>query len=75
MTVRSVLSRLGRIAQWIITVFAVLFLTIYFGWAFESRRMLQLQPEHRIQFDSEFRARDEETYTDWQDYLEMEAQL
>ena len=54
MTVRAVLSQLGRIAQWIITIVSVLLLTIYFGWAFESRRMLQLQPEHQVDFDSEF---------------------
>ena len=74
MTIRTVLTRLARIAQWIITIVAVLLLTIYFGWAFESRRMLQLQPEHRIEFDNEFRARDEEDTT-WQDYLDTEAAL
>lgn len=68
------MRRLGRIAQWIITVVSVLFLTIYFGWAFESRRMLQLQPEHLVEFDNEFRARDEEETT-WQHYLEIEARL
>ena len=74
MTVRAVLSRLGRIAQWIITIVAVLLLTIYFGWAFESRHMLELRPEHRIEFDAEFEARNEDE-TSWQDYLAIEAAL
>lgn len=74
MTVSATMGRLGRIAQWIITVVSVLFLTIYFGWAFESRRMLQLQPEHRVEFDNEFRARHEEDTT-WQDYLDIESLL
>jgi alpha-beta hydrolase superfamily lysophospholipase len=74
MTVSATMGRLGRIAQWIITVVSVLFLTIYFGWAFESRRMLQLQPEHRVELDSEFRARHEDE-TSWQGYVDIEAQL
>ena len=71
---RDTAVRILKIGRWILTVFAVLFLTIYFGWAFESRRMLQLQPEHRITFDAEFRARDEDE-TDWQDYLAIEDRL
>ena len=74
MTVSATMGRLGRIAQWIITVVSVLFLTIYFGWAFESRRMLQLQPEHRVEFKNEFRAQHEDETT-WQGYLDIEAQL
>ena len=71
---RDTVVRILKIGRWILTVFAVLFLTIYFGWAFESRRMLQLQPEHRITFDAEFRAKDEDE-TDWQDYLAIEDRL
>ena len=74
MNVRRQLQRLVRIGRWIVTILAVLVLTIYFGWAFESRKMLQLQPEHRIEFDAEFRARDEDE-TAWQDYIAIEDAL
>jgi alpha-beta hydrolase superfamily lysophospholipase len=63
-----------RIMRWIATVLGVLLLTIYFGWAFESRNFLQLGPEHRIRFEQEFRAADEDE-TDWADYLEIEERL
>ena len=63
-----------RISRWIATVVAVLLLTIYFGWAFDSRNMLQLGPEHRMRFEQEFRAREEEE-TSWADYLEIEERL
>ena len=67
-------SRILRILRWLVTVVAVLILTLYFAWAFESRRMQELQPEHRIKFSAEFRARDE-AETTWHDYLEIENQL
>ena len=70
----GILNRVISISRWIVTVLAVLLLTIYFGWAFDSRRMLQLQPEHRIEFDAEFRARDEDETT-WQNYLDIETEL
>ena len=63
-----------RILRWIATVIGVLLLTIYFGWAFDSRNMLQLGPEHRIRFEHEFRARQEDQ-TDWTGYLELEQRL
>ncbi len=62
------------ITRWIATVIGVLLLTIYFGWAFDSRNMLQLGPEHRIRFENEFRARQEDQ-TDWASYLEIEERL
>ena len=71
---REVTVRLVKISRWVVTVFAVLVLTIYFGWAFESRKMLALGPEHRIEFEAEFRARNEEE-TDWFGYLEIERRL
>ena len=63
-----------RIMRWIATVIGVLLLTIYFGWAFESRNMLQLGPEHRVRFEHEFRAA-QEAETDWASYLEIEERL
>jgi len=51
-----------------------LLLTIYFGWAFDSRNMLQLGPEHRMEFEHEFQAGQEDE-TNWADYLEIEARL
>jgi alpha-beta hydrolase superfamily lysophospholipase len=71
---REIALRILKIGRWIVTVLAVLVLTIYFGWAFESRKMLELGPEHRIEFDEEFRARDEAD-ADWADYLEIEQRL
>jgi alpha-beta hydrolase superfamily lysophospholipase len=70
----KVIARILKIGRWVLTVIAVLVLTIYFGWAFESRNMLALGPEHRLQFDEEFRAR-EESNTGWADYLEIEERL
>ena len=63
-----------RVTRWIATVVGVLLLTIYFGWAVDSRNMLQLAPEHRIRFEHEFRAASEEE-TDWAGYLEIEERL
>lgn len=74
MTLSALITRVLRFGKWIVTVVAVLLLTIYFGWAFDSRGMLQLAPEHRIEFEHEFRAKHEDA-TDWSDYLEIEKQL
>jgi len=63
-----------KILRWAATVVGVLLLTVYFGWAFDSRNMLQLGPEHRIRFEHEFRARQEDQ-TDWAAYLEIEERL
>jgi esterase/lipase len=71
---REIAVRILKIGRWVVTVAAVLVLTIYFGWAFESRKMLELGPEHRIEFDEEFRARDEAN-TDWAGYLALEQRL
>jgi alpha-beta hydrolase superfamily lysophospholipase len=63
-----------RVTRWVATVVGILLLTIYFGWAFDSRNMLQLAPEHRMRFEHEFRAAWEEE-TDWAGYLEIEEHL
>ena len=63
-----------RVTRWIATVVGVLLLTIYFGWAFDSRDMLQPGPEHRIRFEHEFHAALEEA-TDWAGYLDIEERL
>jgi hypothetical protein len=63
-----------KIAKWLITVVTVLLLTVYFVRAFDSRRMPQLGPEHRIEFDSEFEASREDE-TDWAAYLAIEEAL
>ena len=74
MTLLTLFTRIWRVGKWIVTVVSVLLLTIYFGWAFDSRGMLQLGPEHRIRFEHEFKARHEDD-TDWADYLEIGEQL
>jgi len=74
MTLSVFITRIWRFGKWVVTVVAVLLLTIYFGWAFDSRGMLQLGPEHRIKFEQEFRARHEDE-TDWAEYLEIENRL
>ena len=61
-------------AKWVVTVLVVLFVTIYFVRAFDSRRLPEPAPEHRIEFDSEFDASQEDE-TDWQRYLSIERQL
>ena len=60
--------------RWLATVLAVLVLTIYFGRAFDARRMPQLGPEHRIEFVEEFNA-SMESDTDWATYLAIEDNL
>ena len=74
MTLVTLITRIWRVGKWIVTVVAVLLLTIYFGWAFDSRGMLQLGPEHRIKFEHEFRAGHEDE-TDWAEYLQIENRL
>jgi alpha-beta hydrolase superfamily lysophospholipase len=71
---QAILTRLLCVGRWVLTVVTVLFLTLYFGWAFDSRGMLQLGPEHRITFEQEFRANLEDV-TEWADYLEIEKKL
>lgn len=63
-----------RIGKWVGTVLAVLLLALYFGRAFDARRMPPLGPEFRIEFESEFRAA-QEADTDWAAYLNLEKQL
>jgi len=60
--------------RWLATGVVVLVLTIYFGRAFDARRMPQLGPEHRIEFDEEFNA-SMESETDWAAYLAIEDNL
>jgi alpha-beta hydrolase superfamily lysophospholipase len=74
MTLLTLITRTWRFGKWIVTVVSVLLLTIYFGWAFDSRGMLQLGPEHRIKFENEFKARHEDE-TDWAEYLQIENLL
>ena len=74
MKVTPPVQRALQILRWAATVIGVLLLTVYFGWAFDSRNMLQLGPEHRIRFEHEFRARQEDE-TDWAAYLEIEERL
>jgi alpha-beta hydrolase superfamily lysophospholipase len=73
-TLLALITRVWRFGKWIVTVVAVLLLTIYLGWAYDSRGMLQLAPEHRIEFEHEFRARHEDE-TGWAEYLQIESRL
>ena len=63
-----------KISRQLITIVAVVALAVYFVRAFDSRRMPQLGPEHRIEFDSEFEASQEDE-TDWAAYLDIEESL
>lgn len=63
-----------RAGRWLGTVLAVLVLTIYFGRAFDARRMPRPGPEHRIEFAEEFDA-SMESDTDWATYLAIEDKL
>jgi alpha-beta hydrolase superfamily lysophospholipase len=60
--------------KWVITVLTVIFLTIYFVRAFNSRNMAELGLEYRIEFENEFDASQEEQ-TDWAAYLAIESNL
>ncbi len=62
------------IGKWIGTIVVVLALTIYFGRAFDARRMAPLGSEHRIKFAHEFAAA-QEMDTDWAAYLNIEKEL
>ena len=68
------MSTVFAVGQWLATVVVVLLLTIYFGRAFDALRMPPLGPEHRIQFDEEFKA-SMENDTDWAAYLAIENKL
>lgn len=68
------MRRVLRAGRWLGTVLAVLALTIYFGRAFDARRMPQPGPEHRIEFAEEFDA-SMESDTDWAAYLAIEDRL
>lgn len=63
-----------KAGKWIVTVLVVLFLTIYFVRAFDSRSKQEPSAEHRIEFESEFVA-SQENDTDWWDYIAIERQL
>ena len=63
-----------KTAKWLTTVVVVLFVTIYFVRAFDSRKLPEPAPEHRIGFENEFDA-SQERHTDWQQYLEIEERL
>jgi esterase/lipase len=52
----------------------VLVLTIYFIRAYDSLSMMQLHAEHQIEFDNEYRADMEASFT-WEDYLTLEKTL
>jgi alpha-beta hydrolase superfamily lysophospholipase len=63
-----------KISKWIASMFAVLLLTIYFVRAFDLRSLPALGPEHRIEFEYEFEA-SQEDQVDWSAYLEIENEL
>ncbi len=63
-----------RAANRITIVLILLFVTIYLVRAFDSRKLAEPMPEHRIEFESEFDA-SQEDQTDWRRYLEIEDEL
>ncbi len=64
----------GKISKWIATFLLTLALLVYIAAAFISRNKPDLGPEHRIYFEHEFDASQEET-TDWSAYLAIEDRL
>ena len=63
-----------RISKWIASFLLTLALLVYVAVAFISRNKPDLGPEHRIYFEHEFDASQEET-TDWSAYLAIEDRL
>ncbi len=63
-----------KAGKWIVTVLVVLFLTIYFVRAFDSRNKPEPAAEHRAEFEHEFVTSLEDD-TDWSDYLAIEQKL
>jgi len=63
-----------KISRWLLTIAATAILTITLVIAMGDRRMLDLDPEHRIEFEHEFTASREQD-TDWDGYLEIEMRL
>ena len=55
-------------------VLGTVILTVYFTLAIASRKMHDLGPEHRVEFEHEFDASQEDD-TDWSGYLAIEARL
>ncbi len=49
-----------KLAKWIASMLAVLLLTVYFVRAFDLRDLPALGPEHRIEFEYEFDASQED---------------
>ncbi len=68
------MSIVMRIGMWLIFSLVVLVLTVYFVRAIDSRRMAELGPEYRIEFEREFDA-SQEHETDWSAYLAIEDAL
>lgn len=67
-------SLLYKILYRVVATLAIIVVTVYVVRAFDSRRMPNLGPEHRIRFASEFSA-DQEAGTDWAGYLAIEEAL
>jgi len=63
-----------KLGKWIAAVITVLVLTIFVTLAFFSRKHPDLGSEHRIEFEHEFDASQEQE-TDWPAYLAIEARL
>ena len=63
-----------KIAKWIAVMAGTVILTVYFTLAISSRKMHDLGPEHRIEFEHEFEA-SQEDLTDWSGYLAIEGRL
>lgn len=68
------MSRTLTIGKYLFAALALIVLTVYFVLAFTARNRADLGPEHRIRFESEFRASQEDD-TDWPAYVEREDRL
>jgi len=68
------MSRILNVGKKVLAALALIVLTIYFVLAFTARSQADLGSEHRIRFQSEFRAAEEDD-TDWRAYVEREDRL
>ncbi|MGI9235460.1 MAG: alpha/beta hydrolase [Woeseiaceae bacterium] len=68
------IRRVAGFTRWLCTAALVATVAVYLAWAFSARNMLDLGPEHRIEFVNEFDA-SQETIVDWQGYMAIEDRL
>ncbi len=68
------MQRATRLARHVLATAVIVAATVYVTWGLSARKMPDLGPEHRIEFEHEFDASDEAD-TDWQGYIAIEDRL